>query len=120
MTVSWLGGASSPVLFAPVGDPAGDSAGDPGADEGLRMPDGAERAASTSSSFRGPGRRRVQVGHARLTGLRPGTRYRYAAAEDAEGGGVTGEFRTAPAPGGDGAFTFTCFGDHGTDAPDDP
>lgn len=125
MTVSWLGGASSPVLYAPVdaGAVDGSAAVDaPGStDAGLWVPDDAERAAPTSSLSRGPGRRRVQVEHARLTGLRPGTRYRYAVAEDAESGGaVTGEFRTAPAPGGDEPFTFTCFGDHGTDAPDDP
>ena len=79
MTVSWLGGASSPVLYAPVdaGAVDGSAAVDaPGStDAGLWVPDDAERAAPTSSLSRGPGRRRVQVEHARLTGLRPGTRY---------------------------------------------
>lgn len=85
--------------------------------------DNARRALARTSTFRDAARRRHHVQHARLVGLRPGTRYRYTI-EPAPAGSdepATGEFRTAPAPGDTGgAFTFTCFGDHGTDRPDDP
>lgn len=60
----------------------------------------------------------IFVHHARLESLAPDTAYRYAIAQGRRTGIETGEFRTAPesrAP-----FTFTCFGDHGSNAPDDP
>ncbi|WP_307874409.1 fibronectin type III domain-containing protein [Frankia nepalensis] len=79
------------------------------------------RAHAQTRAYRDDRRQRVHVQHATLRGLRPDTRYRY----EIEGGlagpePFTGEFRTAPAPGAEAAFTFTCFGDHGTDQPDDP
>ncbi len=101
------------VRFAPA-EPDGAAAGPVPGD------DAAERAAATTSTFRDAARRRHHVHHARLTGLRPGTRYRYTIEPAPMGEPATGEFRTPAAPGADEAFTFTCFGDHGTDQPDDP
>ncbi|MBL7492369.1 metallophosphoesterase family protein [Frankia sp. AgB1.9] len=102
------------VRFAPA---APDSAPlDPVPDD-----DTTERAHATTSTFRDAARRRHHVHHARLDGLRPGTRYRYTIEPAPSNEPATGEFRTAAAPGDpDEAFTFTCFGDHGTDEPDDP
>ncbi|WP_018506166.1 purple acid phosphatase family protein [Parafrankia discariae] len=78
---------------------------------------------------------RIHAHHALLDDLEPDTRYTYeityeTAPETTDGtpdgtpavgtvravGGAS--FRTAPR--GRAAFTFTCFGDHGTDASDDP
>nr|WP_035926708.1 MULTISPECIES: metallophosphoesterase family protein [Pseudofrankia] len=135
MVVSWLtdGPVSRPMVrFAPV-DP---DAAEPG------------EAYATTSTYRDADRRRVYVQHATLVGLRPGVHYRYeispalggseppASQRTSRAGTPTGDFRTAPRAGGTGegadgsgagaseadgsAFTFTCFGDHGTDQEDDP
>ena len=53
----------------------------------------------------------VHTWHARLTGLKPGTSYMYAAVHDGAEPEL-GTFTTAPR--GRGAFTFTSFGDQGT------
>lgn len=53
----------------------------------------------------------VHAHHTRLTGLRPGTTYRYAAVHD----GATPELATfTTGPAGRARFTFTSFGDQGT------
>ncbi|OHV42724.1 metallophosphoesterase family protein [Pseudofrankia sp. BMG5.36] len=125
MVVSWLtdGPVSRPMArFAPV-DPDAAEAGE---------------AYATTRTYRDAARRRIHVQHATLVGLRPGVRYRYEIFPPLGGEEPsTGEFRTAPRAGGtsgttgarEGAngasvagatFTFTCFGDHGTDQEDDP
>ncbi|MBX6391601.1 MAG: metallophosphoesterase family protein [Frankia sp.] len=124
MVVSWLTPGPVPrpaVRLAPVQD--GEAAGGWLAEGDVGpLAEGGTVVRATTRTYRDCSRRRVHVQHATLTGLRPGTRYRYEIepALDATEPAI-GEFRTAPAPAGTGAaFTFTGFGDHGTDRPDDP
>ena len=72
---------------------------------------GASADAETRTYVDGTSGRTVYVHHAELAGLRPDTRYVYAASHD----GATpdsGTFRTAPA--GRAPFVFTSFGDQAT------
>jgi len=93
-------------------------------------------ARATTRTYRDASRRKIHVQHATLMGLRPGVRYRYEITPPLGGSEPsTGEFRTAPRPSASAsaqqeaqealeaswaAFTFTAFGDHGTDREDDP
>ncbi|EYT93071.1 putative phosphohydrolase [Frankia casuarinae] len=56
--------------------------------------------------------------HAHLSGLLPAADYRYDVGHDGRWGLAHGSFRTAPRHRA--AFSFTCFGDQGTDEPHDP
>ncbi|MCP2340806.1 hypothetical protein FHU30_006188 [Actinomadura rupiterrae] len=96
MVVSWIGPRSVRRPRVRYGSPEG----------GLgRVVD-----AETRTYRDGLSGQEVYVQHARLTGLRPGTTYMYAAEHDGTAP-ETGAFTTAPR--GRSAFTFTSFGDQG-------
>ncbi|MEX5634314.1 metallophosphoesterase family protein [Parafrankia sp. FMc2] len=108
MVVSW-------ITRAPVRQPQVHVRGTrPGAPAGSSV--GAVTRHYTDSTTR----REIFAHHALLDGLQPDTEYRYElsfrAGRARTATGAT--FRTAPR--GRAAFTFTCFGDHGTDRPADP
>lgn len=74
---------------------------------------GQERVAAETVQYAGyPG----YFHHARVDDLLPGTRYRYAVGHQGEVRSSKAVWRTGPRPGK--AFTFTAFGDQGTDVPD--
>ena len=74
---------------------------------------GGERVAARTVQYAGyPG----YFHHARVEDLLPGTRYRYAVGHAGKVRSTQAGWRTGPRPGK--AFTFTAFGDQGTDEPD--
>ena len=72
-----------------------------------RAEGGEERQASIALSFAAD-----HTGKIALTGLDPGTRYRYRAAQD--GASVSGEFVTSPPPDAEAPVTFAWSGDLGS------
>ena len=101
---------------APAG-PASEVSAEPAS--GVSGAPGERVTHAETRTYRDAQRRKVHVQHARLRGLQPDTRYRYVVEPPLDDGEPSGgEFRTGPAA--ETAFTFTCFGDHGTDQPEDP
>ncbi|WP_083473577.1 metallophosphoesterase family protein [Frankia sp. R43] len=138
MIVSWI--TRSPVLRpevrlrpAPIDDTATatDAATATATDTAAGTGTGIKVDAVTRSYTDAVTRQEIFAHHALLEGLEPDTEYRYEISMRVPGnapfrhrgsgrllelGGST--FRTAPS--GRTAFSFTCFGDHGTDHPEDP